>query len=617
MARDDVTIESNQAGSGGGAAVSGAFEGHDAVRIAGNEAASGGGLEVALAVCPTDPADWNTDADCVTLVSTPPPVVDPSVVLDGLASVENNVATNDGGGAKVSNPGTISAAGAARFLANLAGEDGGGVFTQGCPLTPTFTARDDVVLEGNVAVSGGAIASAASGNRPYCVGWSLQDDVLVRLNTASANGGAVAHVLGAHVAGAASDRVVFQQNHADGDGGALFMTFGSDVTLTDDVRVEGNTAGGNGGAVAMDGESLLTIIGTTFATDALVWPDWGAPSTGGVRLTGNSASVHGGAIHARSLVRSGLDEVARVEADGLLVLANKATQGDGGGIYIEDVLEVGELAGKKGSAFLTNTLVNGNTAIRGGAMWVVGREVTLDLVGSTTSASPCDPAEDDATPILPKDRYCAEVSGNAATGALTDAVGGIGVWDGGVVRVANGAITKNLGHETAPAAVLVGGAVALPGERQASFTLTNGHVFEQERGASSLRLVTGKIALASVTLAEHGLPLRVEGGSVTLNRSVAFDLDGGLLGTSITLVGGTLTGTENLGTQVTLADTTNLEVDPRFVETDRGRHRLDAGSPAIDQVFAPPTFVDIDTVLRVDEIPAGNVVDAGAFEHVP
>ena len=254
--------------------------------------------------------------------------------------------------------------------------------------TATFT--------GNTAVNGGAIddanaALAVSGNATFSG------------NTATSGSGGAIHNTGGQfvlIGDSSASNVIFTNNMAAGDGGAVFAqnnsvtVNGANITLADNtaggnggaifegsnnvtvgntgsiVSITNNTAGGSGGAiwsqntgVTVNGANITLADNTAGGNGGAVYENSGPVLIGDasgatVNITGNTAGSNGGAVYASN---------GSVTVNGNVTLMNnKATAGSGGAIY------------EKNNAVLIsnnggNVSISGNTAgSNGGAIYEGG-----------------------------------------------------------------------------------------------------------------------------------------------------------------------------------------------------------------------------------------------------
>jgi fibronectin-binding autotransporter adhesin len=190
-------------------------------------------------------------------------------------SFTGDYAGNDGGGAASTGGATINVAGSV-IENDTAGNEGGGLYVD---LTAGTLTVDHSFVSGNVAVNqGGGL-------------WTNDGDVTIKysifLNDAAANGGgmAMAYPISAETVCWMIQYSTIAFDHAgnSADGGGI-LTTGSAIVSGNlevlDSTIAGNTAGGNGGGVALDGSSNMLVADFLFAT-----------------LDSNSAGGDGGGIY--------------------------------------------------------------------------------------------------------------------------------------------------------------------------------------------------------------------------------------------------------------------------------------------------------------------------------
>ena len=161
------------------------------------------------------------------------------------------------------------------FTGNNATAQGGAIYTD-----PHADAKiSNSLFEENNAKSGGAIALWGDGGDNNTVLNQVIENTTFRGNTASSKGGAVAILKydGAAQSNTSFNNVTFEANSSEGTGGAVHIE--SENVSIADATFTGNTANennGQGGAIYVSKGSDLSIDGSTF--------------------TGNEAAKYGGAI---------------------------------------------------------------------------------------------------------------------------------------------------------------------------------------------------------------------------------------------------------------------------------------------------------------------------------
>jgi hypothetical protein len=281
----------------------------------------------------------------------------------GGSAVSANTAAVDGGGvyAEAASSGLALALSFDNtlFVANEAGDDGGGLFT-----ARTGTAvLDSIFTEANTAGDlGGGIYAFLFG------AWSVSGSELSG-NSAGSDGGGVA--CGRTSELTVSDTVLVG-NIAGGDGGGLFAESRAKV-LADSLTASGNTAGGDGGGIALTASNLLELSG---GGGGLAVRSRSRATLEDTLLSGNQATDAGGGLlqsgAEASLVHSALSD-------------NQVTGGAGGGAYVDAgtfTLERGSITGNSASAdggglyaaasaAITDSTLSSNAAGGdGGGAWV-------------------------------------------------------------------------------------------------------------------------------------------------------------------------------------------------------------------------------------------------------
>jgi predicted outer membrane repeat protein len=257
----DVTGGDHAGGNGGGVRVRGnVVLTIGQARIHGNTAANGGG---------------------VALEATPAGA--PHLILAGNslpATIEDNVATQDGGGFYCANA-TIYCDRHCRIAGNDAGDDGGGIAQTECGTSLYFPRSSappnpEAGMQGNTAVDDGG-AAWVSGGYFSTGGFGATSPSPIADNVAGGDGGGV-YYTAMSTSGSSSQHVgiQFDRNSAGGAGGAIFMDSGfmhvysppGGASCADGIescsRFEGNVAA-DGGAIALRGTSNLLLSEQLFA----------------------------------------------------------------------------------------------------------------------------------------------------------------------------------------------------------------------------------------------------------------------------------------------------------------------------------------------------------------
>lgn len=371
-----------------------------------------------------------------------------------------------------------------------------------------------------------------------------------------------------HVAGKAGGLVFAEGSRVDvidsfiyaaraPEGGGIFAAK-SEVGLRGDTELSYCRADEGGGLYALK-DTTVTIDGKWSPKDE---PD--LPS-GGVRILFHEAGVIGGGV---MLVDS------RMVGGGLVLARNYAVKA-GGGIFAEGsttnlnrtVVQENKVDGLGGGAFAT---ASSDLKFRGGN---------------------CDPV----AALFPKNRYCTEFRYNAAKS------GGGAYAEKSAFGFDRVAFVDNVDATEEGTAILLAG----------NSDLVMRNVLAEDRDAR--KVTVGLWKLDNHIEAEH-VTLGKGTGMWLASTTTGFvdqsvfglgnlGLDGGAVGT-------TVVGDCNVGLGVNLLPgPQNDPSDPLFVNTWRGRYRLDPASPAIDRCWGF-TPIDLDGVLR----PVGNGDDSGAFE---
>ena len=208
------------------------------------------------------------------------------------------------GGATCFSDSNVNVPGKVNFHNNSA-HDGGAMWCN----SSVFNITGEATFTANKGNFGGAVV-----NREGNV--SFGGSVIFKNNVASSNGGAVAVLDGGKVNFVGE--VEFFNNDAESGGGAIAFV-GGGMLLLETYAVAnftGNVAGGNGGAIAAWGSVHIINSGTG----------------GMMHFSGNSAGDLGGAIYARSS-----NELSPCGPSGSCLFVNNSATNNGGGIYAIDV----------------------------------------------------------------------------------------------------------------------------------------------------------------------------------------------------------------------------------------------------------------------------------------
>jgi len=209
------------------------------------------------------------------------------IIMDGNASVYDNVANSDGGGVFVVGSATFTMKGDAKVYSNKANSNGGGIVGSGANIT----------IEGNASVysneanaSGGGVYAS---NGPF----TMQGNALVSGNTAKTSGG------GVYFAGTSGTFTMQEQAKVSGNkagvdgtsagtgGGVHIQNSGPTFIMKDSSSVSGNTAVTVGGTFGQGGGVYVNNSAKFHLEDGIVY----GSSAAGLRNTaGEGASLYVG-----------------------------------------------------------------------------------------------------------------------------------------------------------------------------------------------------------------------------------------------------------------------------------------------------------------------------------
>lgn len=527
---------------------------------------------------------------------------DCDLTIEGDAQVVTGEAAR--GGLIYGSGSAVTLRGRAR-LADGTATDGGLVYLSGA--TSLFGTEDITLESGEASGSGGLVFSASS------LPITLYMNTTLRNGVAGADGGLVYLAAGSLVAGGSLDGTTVTLSGGSAiDGAGIFAGVGSDVSLSDSLRLHGNIASGNGGGVFLSASAFsqtgsaqvgkegspnraLRGAGVHAANSDLYFhragydvdPDNATEPLEGVRIEHNIATFEGGGLALYD---------STVDAQGLVVARNRAygsaalNEGDGGGAALLD----GSLLEADNSIFFDN-----RARERGGGVYVADGTLLMNTAYDTGSNddSRCRVAAVDGW-------YCSELRNNQAF-RLNDPSDGEGgalfVETNGTVELTLTALVGNGAEASAPHAYVDGGAVTLTNTLAVDADLvraaSDGFRFEG----------SGRLTADHLTVGGQGATIDyVDGGSLgSLTHSIVWA--NGFAGSGLLLGGGFLTGSCNVGAGVGgLFGGNNVSnADPQFV----GFYHVDGASPAAD-LCSTTEFLDLDLLPR----PSGLDGDSGAFE---
>jgi len=230
------------------------------------------------------------------------------------------------------------------FLKNRAADDGGAIRVSGMG---HLCLGNHVTLGGNEAHRGGGISVRSATDDLTNI---MTGRILFQNNNAGGDGGAISIYGEGNLSFGTS--VVFKDNEAAGDGGAMALQTSDGypngiitVTINSKVVLENNRAGHNGGGICIFGiKGILTVmtIGVVTFQNNYAGGDGGGLSLfgdvnlsfgAGVVFKDNEAADDGGAMALQTL-SSHPNGIITVTTNGEVVLENNRAGDSGGGIHI-------------------------------------------------------------------------------------------------------------------------------------------------------------------------------------------------------------------------------------------------------------------------------------------
>ncbi len=295
------------------------------------------------------------------------------VTLSGTFEGNSNNALSYGGSVVYShNKGSIIVENSTQFINNQLNVPEGGVSAGGVIAAwggTKLQIGDDVVFRGN--------GNGADGNPASAYGGAIYADYYLNPDGTVAQGQVII-----------GENVLFE-NNASTYAGAIYMDNVKDSSIGAGTQFIGNEASENfAGAILVNGTDNLTGSNLTIeenvvfqdnyaATDGGAIYNWGHVSETikeGASFTKNEAGTYGGAIYNEALVVQGDDYMSSVDIDGV-TFDNNTAGVSGGAIYnivspYDEYSTVTDADKANGSVSADNTLFTGNSAVEyGGAIY--------------------------------------------------------------------------------------------------------------------------------------------------------------------------------------------------------------------------------------------------------
>ncbi len=319
--------------------------------------------------------------------------------------------TGDGGGFYVTgSSSTVDVSGGyVRYNKALSGR-GGGFYVSTAANTETKIRSAAKVLNNQATNGGGAYIALGT----LTVNGA---NVQVNNNEATSGDGGGIYALGTVTA---TDAAISANNATNGNGGGIYAA--GNVTIESGTTVTKNTAKTNGGGIYVNNGTFSMTAGTIGGYDTDNQESLGNKATtgngGGVYVTGASAKVDIGSS----------DNTAEISY-------NLAESGDGGGVYVDQT-------GTDGTTLKNAAKVDHNKAINGGGVFVKNGKITVQTNSTLTSNT----ATGNGGGIY-ANGGTVNVSATTTTTEIlkqNSAVNGGGIYaNGGTVNFSNGVIKDN------------------------------------------------------------------------------------------------------------------------------------------------------------------------------
>jgi hypothetical protein len=506
-----------------------------------------------------------------------------SVTVTGAGTLQLNTGTiHNGSTLTNSSTGTIEVASGTNVLGGTINNSAGGTFkidnnatleldggtyaqlgTLQLNSSGNFT---ELVLEGNVTLSGGAV-TLSNNTQNYIFG-QVSTDTLTNKETISGAGqighGQMTLVNSGTINSNQSAGITIQANGGVTNTGTLEATSGSTLALSSSgvINNTGGTISANTGTVQVNSS---TVTGGAVTL------------TGGSTLQLNTATVHGGTLTNSATgtieVASGVNTLGGTinnSAGGTFKIDNNATLDLEGGTYSQ----LGTLQLNSSGNF-TELVLDGNVTLSGGTVtlsnnsqnYIFGQFSSNTLNNEETIQGAGQIGHGQMTLV-----NSGTINSNQSSGITIQANGGVtntgtleatsgatlALTSTGVVNNTGGTITANTGTLQVNSSTVSGGTITLTG---ASLLQLNTGVIH---GGTLTNSSTGTIELASGTNALGGTINNSAGGILKIDNNASLDLEGGtysqlgavqlnssgnftelVLNGSVTLSGGTVTLSNN------------------------------------------------------------------------
>ncbi len=408
----------------------------------------------------------------------------PNVTLSG-NTLSGNEAKNGGGVYLAANT-QLTLTGNSAISSNTASNDGGGIAAAHGSILTLTNGR----ITGNTGGNGGGLWTAVS----VTIGSAMS----ISNNTATGNGGGINVVNSGSAPTVTLNGATVSGNEAK-NGGGVYLTSNTQLTLTGNGIISGNTATSDGGGiVAAYGSTLILtngqIIGNTGGNGGGLWLASNVTLGSNVSITGNTAAGNGGGVYVYGGGNTPYAAATSFILSNGTINDNEAAYG--GGIF---------LSGNTAFTVNSNGAIRGNTATADGGGIAALQNVTLNLTSGT-------------------------VDGNLATG------NGGGIWTRSSLTVQNGfSIVRN------EAGGYGGGIYA---STPAIITITDGTIggstlgnTAQYGGGIAVRGGAGLVMNNSSASILYNTA-SVSGGGVYIGIGSTFSLSAGLIGNNAAVDGG-------------------------------------------------------------------------------
>jgi hypothetical protein len=377
-------------------------------------------------------------------------------------------------------------------------------------------------------------------------------------------------------------------------GGAIYMTHG---TFTQDGgAIYSNNATDKGGAVYLGG-GTVTVNGGTIGGTALASGNTATNYGGGIYLAGGSFTMNGGSVQYNKATNEDGGGIyifngGTATMHGGTIMGNQATSGDGGGLYVNPGSSVTTYIDSN----VANTVISGNKAKNGGGAYIhTGRLSVASTNGHKTTIGGTSLTDGNEATSFGGGVYLAEgtfelTSGDIQYNTSNNTGGGLYLANGNItVSGANATIKGNKAKNFGGGIYVGAGNFTMTGGTIGGTTV-EGNKTDSLGYGGGLYMGSGTATLTNGTLSGNAAP-NGYGGAIFMN------------GGSCTLKGGSMIGGEN-------ADYANVAKHGGGIYSGGGTIKVKGGKIAFNQAVngggiysygeSPKVYVEKEVTGKAD-----------------